>query len=209
MAKAPSVGSRLIRGAEIVCCSVGSGQCRKVDEVDWLSSGSGRLIVTGTRNRTCGNWVCRPGQPNTGRPVAGSVWHNDAHAYHHRGLWAVRSGGIWGWALTRFVPFELVDDILIVPAGGSGSVSCRCGWGCISFSRWRCSPSRPTGGCGTRWPERSADRSSGGGDDRVLSADLRERLGPEPLKEIFEVVAGPLGSPVGSGRPTGAWHGRV
>lgn len=99
-------------------------------------------------------------------------------------------------ALTRFVPFELVDDLLDRPG---------------RRERIRLVPSRvavyfvlalalfPECSYGRVWDTlvgavREAGRRVAAVTESGL-ADLRRRLGPEPLKEVFEVVAGPLGRP--------------
>jgi hypothetical protein len=109
-----------------------------------------------------------------------------------RGLFAPGHLG----ALTRFVPFELVDDLLDRPGrrGRMRQVPMRVAvyfvlalalfpdlsyagvWGTL------------TGAVG-QLGHRVAALSDAG------LAGLRRRLEPDPLRELFEVVAGPLGQP--------------
>jgi hypothetical protein len=99
-------------------------------------------------------------------------------------------------ALTRYVPFELVEDVLDRPG---------------RRERVRLVPARvavyfvlalalfPESSYGRVWDTLSGAVRQAGHRVAVMTesglADLRRRLGPEPLREIFEVVAGPLGRP--------------
>jgi hypothetical protein len=99
-------------------------------------------------------------------------------------------------ALTRFVPFELVQDVLDRPG---------------LRERVRLVPLRvavyfvlalalfPESSYGRVWDTLSGAVRQAGHRVAVMTesglADLRRRLGPEPLKEIFDVVAGPMGRP--------------
>jgi hypothetical protein len=104
--------------------------------------------------------------------------------------------GIWGWALTRFVPFELVDDILDRPGRRERVrlVPLRVGvYFVLTLALFPESSYRRV------WDTLAGAVRQTGHRVAVMTesslADLRRRLGPEPLKEIFEVVAGPLGRP--------------
>ncbi|HEX2299883.1 MAG TPA: transposase domain-containing protein, partial [Pseudonocardiaceae bacterium] len=100
--------------------------------------------------------------------------------------------------LTPYLPFELVDDVL----EQTGTVQ----------QRIRDLPSRvgvyfvlalglfPKLGYAQVWAKLTAGLAGLGGpavarpSEKALR-DLRRRLGPAPLKALFEVVAGPLGQP--------------
>ncbi|MDH6130377.1 hypothetical protein P3T39_007370 [Kitasatospora sp. GP82] len=103
-------------------------------------------------------------------------------------------------ALTRFVPFELVDDVLDRPGrrGRTRTVPARVAVYFVlalalftdaSYERvW----DTLTGAL------RQAGRLVAAVTEAGL-ADARRRLGPDPLRELFEVVAGPLGRPCTAG----------
>ena len=97
--------------------------------------------------------------------------------------------------LTRYLPFELVDDVLEQTR--------------TAQRRLRILPSRagvyfvlalgmfPRLGYARVWGKLTAGLAGLGlprPSEKALR-DLRRRLGPEPLKALFEVVAGPLAQP--------------
>src|SRR5512140_3658931 len=97
--------------------------------------------------------------------------------------------------LTRYLPFELVDDVL----ESTGAVQ----------KRMRALPSRvgmyfvlamtllPGIGYLKVWDKMTAaleDLGLSRPSEKALR-DLRRRLGPAPLKALFEIVAGPLAQP--------------
>src|SRR5262249_18111768 len=97
--------------------------------------------------------------------------------------------------LTQYLPFELVDDVLQqtrtvqrrlrdLPSRG-GVVSVR-GVGLF--------PGRGDAGVGGRLPAGLGGLPVACPSEKALR-DLRRRLGPAPLKALFEVVAGPLAQP--------------
>ena len=77
-------------------------------------------------------------------------------------------------------------------SGGCGC--CRRGPGCISCLRWACSRIWATCGSGASWPRAWPAWTVPRPSEKALR-DLRRRLGPAPLKALFEVVAGPLAQP--------------
>jgi hypothetical protein len=101
--------------------------------------------------------------------------------------------------LTQFVPFELVDDVL----ARTGAVQ----------RRLRLLPSRvgvyfllalglfPHLGYARVWAKLTAGLDGLGlaAPSEKALRDLRRRLGPAPLKALFEVLAGPLGWPYAPG----------
>src|SRR5258707_7450048 len=76
----------------------------------------------------------------------------------------------------------------------AGSGSCRRGPGCISCSRSACSRTWGVHECGASSPPGLAGLDVPRPSEKALR-DLRRRLGPAPLKALFEVVAGPLAQP--------------
>ena len=98
------------------------------------------------------------------------------------------------------MPFELVDEVLAVtktvqrrlralPSRGGGVLRC---------SRWACFRSWAMRGCGRRLTAGLAWQPGldlAGPSEKALR-DLRRRLGPAPLKALFEVLAGPLAWPL-------------
>jgi Insertion element 4 transposase N-terminal/Transposase DDE domain len=106
--------------------------------------------------------------------------------------------------LTRIVPFELADAVLEQARA--------------TQKRLRTLPSRvgvyfmlalglfPQAGYAGVWSQLTASLGTLGLTVPSAKAlrDLRRRLGPAPLRMVFEVLAGPLGQP----RTPGAWFGR-
>jgi Insertion element 4 transposase N-terminal/Transposase DDE domain len=106
--------------------------------------------------------------------------------------------------LTRIVPFELADDVLQRSRAAQ--------------RRLRLLPSRvgvyfalalglfPQAGYAGVWSQLTAALGPLGLTAPSAKAlrDLRRRLGPAPLKMLFETLAGPLGQP----RTPGTWFGR-
>ncbi|MBV9025676.1 MAG: transposase, partial [Streptomycetaceae bacterium] len=99
-------------------------------------------------------------------------------------------------ALTRFAPFELVDDVLDHPGrrGRKRSVPARVAvYFVLALALFADSS------YGRVWDTLvGAVRQAGHTVAAVTEAglaDVRRRLGPDPLRELFEVVAGPLGRP--------------
>lgn len=97
-------------------------------------------------------------------------------------------------ALTRFIPFELVDDVLDRPGrrGRIRSVPSRVAvYFVLALALF------PENSYGRVWDTLvGAVRQAGHVVVAVTEAglaDVRRRLGPDPLKEIFELVAGPSG----------------
>ena len=146
----------------------------------------------GTSGRSVGPFTIFP---TTRGPVASAVCHD-----HHRDPHAVTvAAGVFApghlGELTRYLPFELVDDVL----AQTRTVQ----------RRLRALPSRigvyfvlalglfPRLGYARVWAKliRRAGRPGGAGVSEKALRDLRRRLGPAPLKALFEVVAGPLAQP--------------
>jgi hypothetical protein len=97
-------------------------------------------------------------------------------------------------ALTRFVPFELMDDVLDRPGrrGRMRRVPMRVAvYFVLALALFR-DPSYAR-----IWDKLTGTVRQLGHRVELLTeaglADLRRRLGPGPVKDIFEVVAGPLG----------------
>ncbi|TJZ94380.1 hypothetical protein FCI23_53895 [Actinacidiphila oryziradicis] len=99
-------------------------------------------------------------------------------------------------ALTRFAPFELVDDILERlgrrgrGAGVPGRVAVYFELALALF---------PERSYGQVWDTLIGALRQAGYQVRQLTgtglADVRRRIGPDPLREVFEAVAVPLGRP--------------
>lgn len=113
-----------------------------------------------------------------------------------RGLFAPGHLG----ALTRFVPFELVDDLLDRPGrrGPVRQVPLRVAvYFVLALVLF---PDLSYAGV---WGTLTGVVAQMGHRVAVLTdtglAGLRRRLGPDPLRELFEVVAGPLGQPSTTG----------
>ena len=76
----------------------------------------------------------------------------------------------------------------------AGCGSCRRGPGCTSCSRWGCSRSWAMPRVWGKLTAGLAGLDLPRPSEKALR-DLRRRLGPAPLKALFEVVAGPLAQP--------------
>ena len=97
--------------------------------------------------------------------------------------------------LTQYLPFELVDDVLertrtvqrrlrLLPSRAGVYFVLALGmFPCLGYARVWGKLTAGLGGLGLACPSEKALR------------DLRRRLGPAPLKALFEVVAGPLAQP--------------
>ncbi|WP_409474646.1 IS4 family transposase [Streptomyces sp. HC307] len=108
-------------------------------------------------------------------------------------------------ALTRYLPFELVDDVLDQPGrrGRTRTVPARVAvYFVLALALF------PGGSYGRVWDTLAgALRQAGHLVASVTAAGLacvRRRVGPDPLRELFEVVAGPLGRPCTRGV---SWRG--
>ena len=97
--------------------------------------------------------------------------------------------------LTQYLPFELVDDVLeqtrtvqrrlreLPSRVGVYFVLALGMYPRLGYARVWAKLTAGLAGLDVRWPSEKALR------------DLRRRLGPAPLKALFEVVAGPLAQP--------------
>jgi hypothetical protein len=99
-------------------------------------------------------------------------------------------------ALTRFAPFELVDDILerLGRRGRGAGVPGRVAvYFVLALALF------PERSYGQVWDTLIGALRQAGYQVRQLTgtglADLRRRIGPDPLREVFEAVAVPLGRP--------------
>jgi Insertion element 4 transposase N-terminal/Transposase DDE domain len=99
-------------------------------------------------------------------------------------------------ALTRYLPFELVDDVLDRPGrrGRKSSVPGRVAvYFVLALALFADASYRRV------WDTLTGAVRLAGAVVALVTeaglADVRRRLGPEPLRELFEVVAGPLGCP--------------
>lgn len=108
-------------------------------------------------------------------------------------------------ALTRYLPFELVDDVLDQPGrrGRTRTVPAR-----VAVYFVLAPALFPGASYGRVWDTLAgALRQAGHLVASVTAAGLacvRRRVGPDPLRELFEVVAGPLGRPCTRGV---SWRG--
>ncbi|MEO3853848.1 IS4 family transposase [Acrocarpospora sp. B8E8] len=103
-------------------------------------------------------------------------------------------------ALTRFVPFELVDSVLDHPSRRERIRSAPLRVGVYFVLALALFPERSYRQV---WDSLTgAIRQMGATVARMTDSgltDLRQRLGPDPLRETFDVVAGPLGRPTTPG----------
>jgi len=136
--------------------------------------------------------------PDARGPVAHAVCHARHHAYRHGRRRGVRSRHLG--ELAQYLPFELVDDVLErtrTVQRRLRDLPSRTGvYFLLALAMFpRLGYARVWGKLTAGLPGVAVPRPS----EKALR-DLRRRLGPAPMKALFEVVAGPLAQPRTPGR---------